>query len=168
MINKSGLLTKLVTTAIAGSFLFAATAFGEEAMSYSDDSNLNTWAHEASVLVSKNMKAPGLSLSGKSEGVTYLRVTIDEDGEVLKSSLIKSSGSNSLDRAASYSLKSIGNFPAIPLSQNASSMTFGVRMIYADSKGSLARINRELATRVRTEEVLASAGGVDVLALGND
>lgn len=165
MLNKSGLFTKLVTMAAAGSFLFGATAFGGESVSYSTDANLNAWAVKASALVSRNMKEPRFSLTQSAEGVAHLRVTIDEDGEILNSSLTKSSGSNSIDRAAKYTLKNIENFPAIPMSQNASSLTFGVRLVYADSEASLAKFNRGLATNVRSEEVIASAGGVDVYSV---
>jgi len=167
MSNKSGLLTKLVTTAVAGSLLFGASTFAGESASYSADSSLNSWAAQVSTLVSQNMKEPSRLASASAEGVTYLRVTIDEDGEVTKSSLIKSSGNRFLDTAAKASLKSVDNFPAIPLSQNATSMTFGVRVVYANSTLSLAKINKGLATSVRSEEVIASAGGVDVLSLGN-
>lgn len=113
--------------------LIAVTALGLMGLSLpavQAQEPLERWVNQSAGLVDKHMTYPHWAFRKGDTGVSYIRVTINQYGEILNSELIGKSGSRRLDRASLRTVKKIQNFPAIPSSHYGNEMTFGVKLRY--------------------------------------
>ncbi len=94
------------------------------------EESLNNWIGQSRVLVDKHMSYPYMALRRDQTGESYVRVTIDENGHILKSEITGKSGSRFLDHASLRTVEKIKQFPAIPVSRFGDEMTFGVKLRY--------------------------------------
>ncbi len=94
------------------------------------EESLNNWIGQSKILVDKHMSYPIMALRRDHIGESYVRVTIDENGHLLKYEITGNSGSGILDRASLRAVKKINQFPAIPASHLGDEMTFGVKLRY--------------------------------------
>ncbi len=94
------------------------------------EESLNNWIGQSRVLVDKYMSYPKNAAHMGLTGESYVRITIDENGHILKYEITGKSGSGILDRASLRTVKKINQFPAIPASHLGDEMTFGVKLRY--------------------------------------
>ncbi len=94
------------------------------------EESLDSWISNSNRLVDKYMTYPHWAFRRGDTGESYIRVTIDGNGEVLKSEIIGKSGSRRLDLASLKVVKKIKQFPPIPASRFGDEMTFGVKLRY--------------------------------------
>ena len=136
--------------------LIALVAIGVTALPYGTlaaEESLNNWIGQSRVLVDKHMSYPYMAIRRDQTGESYVRVTIDENGHILKSEITGKSGSGILDRASLRTVKKINQFPAIPVSRFGDEMTFGVKLRYDIAYTSEDYRKKTRETKVTTKEM---------------
>ena len=94
------------------------------------EESLNTWIGQSRVLVDKYMSYPKNAAHMGLTGDSFVRVTIDGNGHILKYAITGKSSNWILDRASLRTVKKIKQFPATPVPFLEEEMTFGVRLRY--------------------------------------
>ena len=137
--------------------LIALVAIGVTALPYgalAAEESINNWIAQSSVLLDKNMLSyPKMAIRVAQTGESYLRVTIDKNGHILKYEIIGKSGSRFLDRASLRTIKKIKQFPAIPVSRFGDEMTFGVKLRYYVAYSAAEYRKKARKTKVTTKEL---------------
>jgi|GEM_PF-5978921 len=112
----------LITVAIlAGALIYP---FG----SLHADESLDNWVAQSRNLVNEHMRYPAMAIRFNQMGSSYIKVTIDKGGRILKYDMLQKTGSGFLDRASLRTVKKIKQFPAVPAAHVEDEMTFGVRL----------------------------------------
>ncbi|UTW54197.1 TonB family protein [Kordiimonas sp. SCSIO 12610] len=121
MINK----TRKTILALAA---ISAAAFSASA-SADADNNLQAWAKSAGNSIDKVMTYPSFAVRAGDEGSARYQITIDRDGNVVKSKRTQKTSSRFLN-SASRSVVRKADFPAIPEGYEGETMTFAVQLNY--------------------------------------
>ncbi|WP_395396077.1 energy transducer TonB (plasmid) [Novosphingobium sp. BL-8A] len=74
----------------------------------------DTWEGRVLARLENFRRYPGAARSTRQQGVVYIRFRINRDGHVLTSSLVRSSGFQTLDQAALETLRRADPLPRIP------------------------------------------------------
>jgi periplasmic protein TonB len=85
-----------------------------------------TWRHEISILLERNKQFPGVARARLEEGVVQLAFSLDREGHVTASRIVKSSGYAALDNETLDLLKRINTFPPPPPGMPASDLDINV------------------------------------------
>ncbi len=155
--------------------IFALAAIGAMALPFGTlaaDDSLNNWIGQSRVLVDKHMSFPIMALRRDQTGESYVRVTIDENGHILKYEITGKSGSGILDRASLRTVKKIKQFPATPAPFIGEEMTFGVRLRYDIAYTRAEYRKKTRKTKVTMEEYQTASNSpmsaeIVILAAGN-
>lgn len=136
--------TPLRNTVVFGVFAVSTFAYAAGAKA-GDMSPVTTWTHQATNIVQENMQYPRMAELKGLSGTTYLRVTIDRDGNITNHYLSQSSGHSLLDREASKTIEKIGHFPVTSFTDDTSTtFTLGLNYHFAKSWSEKVSINRKL------------------------
>ena len=155
--------------------LIALAAIGATTLPFGTlaaDESLNNWIAQSRVLVDKHMSYPIMVIPGDQTGESYVRVTIDENGHILKYEITGKSGSGILDRASLRTVKKINQFPAIPASHLGDEMTFGVKLRYDIAYSAADYRKKTRKAKVKMEEYQTASNSpmsaeIVILAAGN-
>ncbi|WND02504.1 energy transducer TonB [Temperatibacter marinus] len=146
-------MTKLLSAStIALGLATTAVSAGEETVSVSD------WQAKASAELDRKMVYSTFAQKYNDEGTVSYRVTIDSEGEIQKTKLLRNTGRGFIRQSALKSIKKT-DFPALPSSYGSNEMTFRVDLNYMINP--TQRELKELGLKIRngrvTSERLASS-----------
>ncbi len=121
------------------------------------DNNLRGWASKAAVSVDDVMKYPAMAARQNAEGLVTYRVTIDRDGEIVKSKRTKKTTSTILNSASRGVIRR-AEFPALPAGYEKDTMTFAVHLTYAIADNYFEEMRLKRRGRVTSQEVASRNG----------
>ncbi len=110
------------TAALLGACL-STSAFADA------DNNLKSWAKGAGESIDNVMKYPQFALRAGDEGSARYRITVDREGNVVKSKRTRGTSSRFLN-SASRSVVRKADFPALPEGYEGKTMTFALQLNY--------------------------------------
>lgn len=99
------------------------------AASADGSATLSAWAQKAGQSVDQAMYYPKFAARSSGKGSATYRVTIDRDGDIVKSEKTSSKGHSIMQTAAKRTI-SRADFPALPESYDGQSLTFVVQLNY--------------------------------------
>lgn len=129
---------QIVAIAALAGAAFSAPTFADA------DNNLKSWAQNAAQSIDNVMKYPTFAVRAGDEGTARYRVTIDRNGNVIKSKRTKGTNSRFLNAASRSTVKK-ADYPAIPEGYEGETMTFAVQLNYqlADTYYEYMNLQRE-------------------------
>lgn len=116
--------SKLFTVAAcAGTMALASTAQADSA------GELYSWSQAAGKSVSSVMSYPQLAIRKGAEGIASFKVTVDREGNVLDSDLVKRNRSSLINGAAKRAVAKV-DFPDLPSDYKSDTLTFALNLNY--------------------------------------
>lgn len=154
----------LASLALIGTLAFSGLAQADQ------DTGLRSWAKQADESVDQVMRYPSFAMKRGYSGRSVFHVTVDRQGNVLKSELVDSAGDVSLRSAANRVVKR-ADFPALPANYDKDQLRFSLRLNYivAGSPAEARALMRD--AQVRSEEISSGtpvAGRISILTASAD
>lgn len=160
----ASLKASFASLALIGTFVFAGAAQADQ------DTSLRSWVKQADESVDDVMRYPSFAAKRGYSGRSVFHVTVDREGNVLKSELVDSAGDISLRSAASRVVQR-AEFPALPASYDEDQLRFSLRLNYiiAGSPATARALMRD--AEVRSEEISSGtpvASRISILSASAD
>jgi protein TonB len=95
----------------------------------SNSNAIPSWKRQVVIMLERNKRYPAAARSHNEQGVAHMAFTLDREGHVIASRIIKSSGSSALDHESLELLQRAQPFPPAPpeLAGNQISLTVPIR-----------------------------------------
>jgi periplasmic protein TonB len=93
------------------------------------------WKRQISLLLERNKRYPAAAERHRDVGVAQLAFTMDRQGHVMASRIVKSSGSTALDNEAMDLIKRVQPFPKPPSELSDGQLSFIVPLRFTDPHG---------------------------------
>lgn len=150
MINKNNLFKGALLLALATSGATSGVLAGEQTQS------LNDWVQKAAEQIDRKMVYSKTAQRFHDEGVVNYRVTIDDEGNVLKADLVSNTGGRSIQYDTLRTIKR-ADFPALPASREDTNLTFRLQLTYlSDPSPRELRLHKQRMKSRTSAERLAS------------
>lgn len=91
-----------------------AASASQQSLRQQLSSGLASWQAEVMAKLELQRRYPAAALRQQWQGVVYLRLQLDRDGQLLQVQLVRSSGHQLLDQAAEQTVRQSAPFPVLP------------------------------------------------------